>query len=438
LGSTQTAHPRDPVLAAWFGNTGQTESGENITPESSKKISAVLACVRVLSESVASLPLIVYRRLRGGGKIRDIEHPLYRILHDTPNPNQTAFEFREMMMQHVLLRGNAYAQIVSSGRNAVEQLVPLHPDRVRPFIAPDGQVAYSYTPISGPSRVFLQSEILHWMIFSSDGIKGESLITHAAETLGLTLAADKYAARYFRNDGTPGGILEHPKTIGKTKEDLERFKAGWQEAQSGGNQHKISILEEGMSFKELKTTNKDSQFLELRAFQVTDIARIFRVPPHLIMDLTKATFSNIEMQSLEFVIYTLMPWLVRIEQRIHKDLFTPRQLETHFAEFLVTGLLRGDSAARAEFYQKLFAVGAMSPNEIRRLENMNPIGAKGDNYFVPMNMMPLTENMSVVPQQGRRAGENPSEADQVAAILTATHLNGNKENGKHGELISEK
>ena len=395
--SRSLGHPRDPLLAAWWGNAGQTESGELVTPETAKKIPAVLACVRVLSESVASLPLIVYRRMPGGGKRRDFEHPLYSILHDSPNPNQTAFEFREMMMQHVLLRGNAYAQIVSTASAAVEQLIPLHPDRVEPFLAPDGQVAYMYRPLNGPSRVFLNGEILHLMIFSSDGLKGESLITHAAESLGLSLASDKYSGRYFKNNGVPGGVIHHPKTIGKTKEDLERFKLAWKDAQGGTNQHTVAVLEEGMEFKELKTTNKDSQFLELRGFQVNDIARIFRVPPHLIMDLQKATFSNIEQQSLEFVIYTLMPWLVRIEQRIMKDLFTPRQLETHFAEFLVIGLLRGDSKARGEFYQKLFMVGAISQNEIRRLENMNPIGAKGDNYFVPMNMQVLQADMTVQP-----------------------------------------
>jgi len=399
-GKKQGLHPRDPGLVPFFGFQ-PTASGELVDAESSKKISAVLACLRVLGETMGSLPLIVYRRIPRG-KVRDIRHPLYNLLKNQPNPWQTAFEFTEMMIQHTLLRGNAYAQKVSTNRAAIEALIPLHPDRVEPILInerndiPD--IIYRYTPLDGPTRIFLRDEIYHWKVFSSDGVKGESIITHSAETLGLSLASDKYGARFFKNDTINGGVLQYPGSF-KTKEDRNRFLESWQLAKTGSATHSTAVLEQGMEFKQLGLTNKDSQFLELRSFQVNDVARIFRVPPHKIGDLEKATFSNIEQQEIGFVTDSIMPWAIRIEQNILRDLLTPAQRETHFAEFLLTSLLRGDSKARADYYKALFAVGALSPNDIRRLENMNPV-AGGDKYFVPMNMVAL-EDAGNIPDNTR-------------------------------------
>jgi len=404
---------KDPLIASWFGGD-ETESGESVTPDNAMKCTAVMAAVRVISETIASLPLFLYRRTKGGGKARAFDLPLYTLLHDQPNRWQTSFEFREMMVGHMVLRGNAYAEIFSTPGRGVSELIPLNPDRVRPFRAPDGRIAYYYQPATGGARVILQNEMLHWRDFSSDGIVGESRITQAAETIGLSMAVEKYAGRFFKNDAKPGGILLHPGTF-KDKESIERFKESWQAAQAGVNKHKTAVLEQGITYKEIGISNKDSQFLELRGFQVADIARIFRVPPHMIGDLTKSAFSNIEQQSIDFVVHTIRPWLVRIEQALRRDILTEKQRATLFVAFVVDGLLRGDVKSRYEAYSKGRNDGWLSANDIRKKENMNPING-GDVYLIPLNMQsadalgakqPLDSDVMTVNEKRAELGLEP-------------------------------
>lgn len=381
-----SAPPRDPVVASWFG-WNETASGANVTPDSALQVSAVYACVRVLAETLASVPLVVYKRLPNGGKDRDFAHYLYRILHDQPNEWQTSFEFREMMMGHLCLRGNAYAQIISGPKQGVSALVPLHPDRVRPFIAPNKKIAYEYQPLDGQKQVFLREEIFHLRGLSQDGIIGLNPIQLQREAVGLAMVTEEHGARLFSNGTELGGVLKHPGKMGK--DAFERLEKSWKQRYAGiKNTGSTAILEEGMTFEKMGMTSEDAQFLETRKYQVSEIARIFRVPPHMIGDLEKATFSNIEQQSLEFVQFTMMPWFTRWEQAIQRDLIVNKEL--NFTEFMVQGLLRGDLKSRYEAYATGRQWGWLSANDIRGMENLNPI-EDGDVYLSPMNMTPANQ-----------------------------------------------
>jgi len=384
------AHPRDPVLAEWFGGGYQTASGIAVTPDSAMREAAVYACVRVLAESVAQLPLHVYRRRKSGGKDRATDHPLYSTLHDQPNSRQTSFEFRETVMFHAALRGNSVSKIVPYGGQAVGELLPLIPDRLAIFQATDGRRAYRYQPETGPEEILLQSDVLHIPGLSFDGVSGLSPIAYHRETVGASLAAKEFGARLFKNGTHIGTVFEHPNKVGvEAQEHLRKsLKDGFASVMNAG---KAIILEEGMKIQKLGMTSEDAQYLETRKFSRSEIASIFRVPPHKIGDLERATFSNIEQQSIEFVTDTLMPWLVRIEQAISRDLFSAADRRRgYFAEFNVMGLLRGDAAARAAYYKARFEVGSLSPNQIRGHENENPEEG-GDQCFVPLNMIPIDQ-----------------------------------------------
>ena len=387
---TASAHPRDPVLAEWFGGGAQTAAGVAVTPDIAMQEAAVYACVRVLSESVAQLPLQVFRKRKSGGKDRAPDHPLYPILHDQPNRRQSSFEFRESCMAHAALRGNAVSKIVPLGGSAVGELILLEPDRTEIFMAADGRRAYRYQPETGPEQILLQHEVFHIPGLSFDGISGLSPIRYHRETVGASLAAKEFGARLFKNGTHIGTVFEHPGKLGAEAQSnlKDSLKKGFASVMNAG---KAIILEEGMKVQKLGMTSEDAQYLETRKFSRSEIASIFRVPPHKIGDLERATFSNIEQQSIEFVTDTLMPWLVRIEQAISRDLFSEQDRRRgYFAEFNVMGLLRGDAAARASYYKSRFEVGSLSPNQIRNLENENPEDG-GDQCFVPLNMIPIDQ-----------------------------------------------
>lgn len=369
----------------WSNSKGSpSTSGLQVTPELAMSIGAVFACVRVLAETAASLPLIVYQRLDDGGKRRAREHPLYPVLHDQANRRQTAFQFIEMMTGHAALRGNAYAQIVPGPRGFADQLIPLHPNRIWLEWMPDESLRYHYTPLSGPERIFSEEEIFHLPTLSDNGVTGLSVITLARESLGLAKATEEYGARLFGQGATPRGSLTHPGKLSEPakanlKESLQNQFAGL------GNAHKTIVLEEGMKWEQIGLSNEDSQFLESRQFSVTEIARWFRVPPHMIGDLTRSTFSNIENESLNFVRFTMLPWFVRWEQAIRKGLILDTPGEEVFAEFLADALLRGDTAARGAYYQIAVTSGWMTRNEVRILENLNPLDGL-DEPLTPQNI----------------------------------------------------
>jgi HK97 family phage portal protein len=368
----------------WYGDVGQYVAGVKVTPDTALKVSAVYACVRVIAEAIASLPLIVYRRIPSGGKERATDHPLYKLLHDMPNKWQTSFEWREMSQSHLLLRGNSYNFIVDD-RGTISDLVPIHPDRVQKIERlSNGLLRYTISGDNGVAEKYLQEEILHIRGLSSDGIKGLSPVELAAETIGTAMSVRSHGANTFKNGARPGVVLEHPGKL--TPQAQTQLRNDWERVHAGPkNAARTAVLVDGMKAHEMGMTNQASQYIETEKLTVTDIARIFRVQPHLIGDLDRATFSNIEQQSIEFVVHTLRPWLVRWEQALSRDLF--RDEPDIFAEFLVDGLLRGDAKARSEALQVQFQNGALSANEWREIENRNPVEG-GDRYFVMSNLAP--------------------------------------------------
>lgn len=376
---------------------GGTNSGKPVNERTAMQTSAVYACVRILSESVASLPLHVYKYRDGGGKEIQPAHYLYPILHDNPNPEMTSFVFRETLMSHLLVWGNAYAQIVRDGRGRVLSMYPLLPNRVEVDRAVSGSLVYTYRLntddpqyTNSTTLTLGPDDVLHIPGLGYDGLIGYSPIAMAKNAIGMALATEEYGATFFANGANPGGVLEHPGTI----KDPQKVKDSWNSAYQGnGNAHRVAVLEEGMSYKTIGIPPEQAQFLETRKFQLNEIARIFRVPPHMVGDLDRSSFSNIEQQSLEFVKYTLDPWVIRWEQAFQKSLILPSEKNSHFVKFNVDGLLRGDYAKRMNGYALARQNGWMSANDIREMENLNRIPAEegGDLYLVNGNMTKMAD-----------------------------------------------
>jgi len=373
----------DLVRLTLYGGA-EAESGEYVSPETALRCSAVYSCVGILAESIAQLPLKLYRRTAGGKE--EVEgSPLRRILGWKPNEWQTSFEFREMAMQHLCLRGNFYAYKVTDSRDEVRELLPLHPDQVTVEQRPDWSLAYRITFNDGRQETVDKSRIFHVRYRTLDGVRGISPILYHRDTVGLALTTLKHGSRVFRNGALPTGILQHPGKL--SKESLERLRESWEASYGGANSGKTAILEEGMTFTGLTMSNEDMQYLETRAFQVEDIARIYRVPLHMIQSVEKSTSwgSGIENMSLGFVQFTLLPWIRRFESAIWRDLIPDREKDSLFPEFLVDGLMRGDIKSRYTAYQLAIQNGIMSPNEVRAKENLNPrLG--GDDFLSPLNM----------------------------------------------------
>jgi HK97 family phage portal protein len=365
-----------------------SSSGKQVTEKNAMQSAAVYACVRVISETVASLPLHLYRHVEEG-KRRDTLHPLYFLLHDSPNPDMTSFIFRETLMTHLLLWGNAYAQIVRNGHGEIIGLYPLMPDKMQVSRAETDELIYLYQ--SGMSNIaFRREEILHIPGLGFDGLVGYSPIAMARNAIGMSMATEEFGASFFQNGAAPGGILEHPGTL----KDPSKVRESWNELFKGsGNANKVAVLEEGMTYKQIGIPPNEAQFLETRKYQTEEICRIYRVPPHLVADLDKATFSNIEHQSISFVVHTIRPWLVRLEQAMNKALLYPAERQRYFIEFNVDGLLRGDYESRMRGYATARQNGWMSANDIRRLENMNLIPKEegGDLYLINGNMTKLED-----------------------------------------------
>ena len=378
---------RDAVSAAPTFYFGQSGAGKSVTAYSAVQVSAVYACVRVIAETVASLPLSVYEET-ASGSVKALEHPLYRLLHDEPNPEMTSFIWRETALTHLLLWGNSYSQIVRTGRNNITGLYPLLPDRMEVDRDSAGKLTYTYTTTGG-NRVNLRpEEVLHIPGLGFDGIVGYSPVALERNAIGLGIAAEEYGSKFFSNGATPSGVLTHPNTV----KDPKRLRESWNAAYGGsGNSGKVAILEENMKFERISLPNNEAQFLETRKFQVSEICRIFRVPPHLVGDLEHATFANIEHQSISFAVHTIRPWLVRIEQAMNKALFSDAEKGTFYAQFNMDGLMRGDYKSRMEGYAIGRQNGWMSANDIRELENMNPISDEdgGNVYLCNGNMLPI-------------------------------------------------
>lgn len=366
----------------------QSSTGMQITPEVAMRSSAVLGCVRVLSETMAMLPLLMYLRESDTKRKRETTHPLYRLLHNKPNRWQTSFEFREMMMGHCLLRGNAYAQkVYTKDQRKIIELVPLNPTRMQPKLSNEGEVEYHYTYLNGVKVIFPQDKIFHLKGMGDDGLQGISVISYSEDPVGIAIATQEYQGRFFSNDASPGGVITHPSKM--SDKAYQNLKKSWSETFQGiKNSHKAAILEEGMQWKTIGMTSVDAQLLENRRFQTEEIARIFRVPLHLIQDLQRATFSNIESQDMQFVKHTILPWCKRWEDAIQARILDEKESTQYYFEFLVDGLLRGDFKTRQEGLSVMRNNGIINADEWRALENMNPQdNDQGSVYLVPANMV---------------------------------------------------
>tara|TARA_R110000824_G_scaffold161138_1_gene336339 strand:+ start:2149 stop:3648 length:1500 start_codon:yes stop_codon:yes gene_type:complete len=361
-----------------FGSLGgaRVASGVVVNEHTALQYSAVYAAVRLLSESVASLPLHTYERVEDG-KQRAHDHPIAGMLSTSVNPQLSSYSFRETLMGHVLTYGNGYAEIVRDGSGNPVQLLPITPDRVRVIQETDGEVRY----IVDESIHLSQLDMFHIAGLGFDGLVGYSPITLAKQSIGLGLGSERFGGSFFGNSARPAGVLTHPNRL--SKEAKENLRDSWQSTYAGAdNAGRTAILEEGVQFSSIGLSNEDAQYLQTRQFQVVEIARWYGIPPHMLASMEAATFSNIEHQGIEFVTYSLRPWLVRWEQEIKRKLFLT---DTFFSEFLVDGLLRGDAKTRYDGYKVARETGWLSVNEIRALENLNPVDG-GDQYIQPLNM----------------------------------------------------
>ena len=444
--------PQNRTSGSWYAPYfGGSTSGKVVTERSAMQMTAVYACVRVLSEAVAGLPLHLYRYNDSGGKEKAIDHPLYLLLHDEPNPEMSSFVLRETLMTHLLLWGNAFAQVIRNGKGDVVALYPLMPNKMTVSRDESGHLYYQYTRSDDEaikdkdSTVILQPrDVLHIPGLGFDGLVGYSPIAMAKNAIGLAIAAEEYGSKFYANGAAPSGVLEHPGTL----KDPSRVRDAWQ-SQFGGsaNAGKVAVLEEGMKYTPISINPQEAQFLETRKFQINEIARIFRVPPHMVGDLEKSSFSNIEQQSLEFVKYTLEPWLIRWEQSIQRSLFSADEKKQYFVKFNVDGLLRGDYASRMQGYATARQNGWMSANDIRELENLDliPDSEGGNLYLVNGNMLPLLSIASgnfytVQPQSNGKEDDSDEEVLEVEESGTDGDSSGAahpvpERNNRRGKLV---
>lgn len=376
---------------------GQTNAGKVVNERTAMQMTAVYACVRILAESIAALPLHVYQQGENGNRAKAEDFPLFFLLHDEPNPEMTSFVFRETLMTHLLLWGNGYAQVLRNGKGEVMALYPLLPNKMSVERDEKGQLYYRYTrndqeppTMKGNSVILMPEDVLHIPGLGFDGLVGYSPISMTKNAIGLAMAAEEYGSRFFANGAAPAGVLEHPNVV----KDVSKLRESWNSAFGGtANAGKIAILEEGLHFSPISMSPQDSQLIETRKYQLDEIARIFRIPPHMVGDLEKSSFNNIEQQGLEFVKYTLDPWVVRWEAALSKALLTREEKRKYEIRFNVDGLLRGDYKSRMEGYAVGINNGFMCPNDARRLENMDliPDEKGGNNYLIQGAMIRLED-----------------------------------------------
>lgn len=356
------------------------KGGMWVDHETALCVAAVFAAVRYVSESVASLPWELRQRKRGGGSEQALTHPTYKLIHTRPNPEMSSFDWRVLMIAWANLWGNAYSEIERDAMGRVVALWPISPDRVE-IKRNEGRLYYLVRQLNSETIGIDPWNMFHIRGMGGDGMQGYSVVALAARSIGTGLAADEFSASFYENSAITSGALKHPKELGekgytRLKEDFQKKHAGPAKAWTP------MILEEGMEWQSMTMPLKDAQFLESRKFTVTEIARWFRVPPHKIGDLERATFSNIEEQNIDVVQDTLIPWAKRLELEADYKLVSPKSHGQFFSKVNVNGLLRGDSQARSTYYQQMRNLGVMNANEIRNLEDMNPIGPDGNKYVM--------------------------------------------------------
>lgn len=400
---------RSPFGDFFFQPIGlRTQSGARVTPATAMGNPDVGACVKVLSESFAIMPFELYQPNPKGGRAKRRDHWLYRLIAKAPNRFQTPYEWRLMLMGHLALRGNAFCQITSNGRGEIVELLPLHPDRMAIEPLTNGSYRYVYTDQQGKPQYFARQDIWHLRGLSDDGLMGLSPIAQAREAIGEGIAMQNYSSRFFANDARPGGWIEYPGQFANN-EAKKKFRDSWQELQGGSNKGKVAVLERGMKFNELGLSNKDSQFIEARGLKTAEMARIFRVPPHKIMELSRATNNNIEHQSIEFWTDTMLPCAGLWESSISFFLLgADSDLQPDFDH---VSMMRGDGKSRAERIARLVLAGVMLRNEGREEEGLDPIEGL-DEPMQPANMMTLEQAEK---QGGQPAQHPPGPGDEAGA-----------------------
>lgn len=389
-----------------LGGTG-THSGKNITADAALGVSTAWACMRLLSETVGSLPIDVLRK-EGENNRKDPGHWSYWMMREQPNEDMTPVQFKEALTLNLLAHGNAYADISNrNGAGQVSSMIPLLSELMQPERLDDGTIIYRYHTGKGPDLIYSRDDILHVPGFGFNGLIGLNPINYNRQALGLTLAAEEFGARFFKQGMKYSGILVSPQALNseqrkKLRERYEEFQEGVESA------HKLLILEAAFEFHPLTIPPEQAQFLETRKFQENEVCRIFLVPPHMVMNLDRATFSNIEHQDLQFGKYTLRPYLTRIEQNFKKSLLRPEERRTFKFEFNMNAIFRADLAARAKFYSQMVQNGLMTRNEIRALENLNAkVGA--DELTVQSNMIDLDQLIAL-------GGEGGTMSETMAKI----------------------
>jgi len=409
---------RNPDL--WLTNSiagVTTVSGQSIDSEKAWGLPAYYACIRCIAEDISTVPFKTYKRIKPRGREESPDHPVYELFEGSPNPMMTAQAWREMMLANTLSWGNGYAEILRDTRRNPRELWPIHPSCVTPKIDKDNVLSYEVNSLGEPPRTIESEDMFHIHGLGSNGVTGFSVIRFAAESIGLGLAAQNFGASLFGNGIRPSGVLEHPGKLGpKEKKNL---RASYEDMHRGSEKaNRMLILEEDMKFKPFSIPPEEAQFLETRQFQVVDIARWFRMPPHMIQDLIRATYSNIEHQSTEYTVFTLRPWAVRFEKEARRKFF--QNDAEYYAEHNLDAYLRGDNDSRSNYYVRQWGIGALSQNDIREKENMNPIEG-GDTYYVPLNMV-RTEDAAAggtVPQQDTRDDDNepgPPDANNPSTL----------------------
>lgn len=403
----------------WFGGGWGTTTGQTVTPDTALTISAYYGGVRVLAETLAMLPLQLYQKQDRGRRMAD-ESYLQPLLHEAPNPEMTSFEWRETLMGHVVAWGNGFSEIDWDNAGRIRALWPIPPNRVR-LERKNGQLIYIVTlpkPDANGNREYGLSayRVLHVRGLGSNGLVGYTPVQLHRQALGLALATEEFGARWFGNGAIPGGVLEHPSKL--SDKSYDRLKDSWQAAHGGlSNAHRTAILEEGTKYHQIGVPPEDSQFLETRKFQVSEIARLLRLPPHKIGDLTNATFSNIEHQAIEFVTDTMLPWLVRWEQRLLVQLLLPSErADGYYIKFNANALLRGDTQSRFQAYATARQWGWLSANDVRELEDQNPIDG-GDTYMMPLNMVPVGSDATRSAEEGGEKEKRSASAGEEAARM---------------------
>jgi len=398
---------------------GGSKAGVHVDEVTAMQVSAIYACVRVIAESFATLPMHVHRHVDNGSEIiRD--HHLYYLLHYAPNPDMTSFVFRETMMYNLVIHGNAYAQIIRDRGGRVIELHPLQPYKMRKYRDDNGKIYYEYSrhydefrnrqnASDSTGTIRLRSdEVMHIVGLSNNGLEGLLPIGLAKNAIGLAIAIEEYGAGFFRNGATPSGVLEHPDSI----REPEDVSAAWQ-AMYGGveNSNKIAVLEDGLQFKPISIQNDNAQFLETRKYQTTEIARAMRVPPHMIGDLEKSSYNNIEQQALEFVKYTVQPWVERWEQQMQMSLILPSEKTTHYIKFNMNAMMRGAYEDRMKGYQIGINSGFLCPNDARAFEELNLIDSPAGNRFM------VNGNMIGIEDVGKQWEGVKNNCEEILELL---------------------